>query len=101
MRQATFGDRPRESTRHQYAIKGHMRVWRHFQDSGEWEVVREAANEISGVLREYVIDEAICTELTGYFDRSFEFTGVTNVRTDHVRCRARGADVCQFRVRWR
>lgn len=82
-------------------IVAQHRMWRHFQSESYWELTREASNQIAGVLHGRPIDDALCAELTGYFDRLFAFTGVSNVRTEHATCRARGADVCRFRTRWR
>lgn len=75
------------------------RLWRHFQDSGEWQF--SAVNGgVRGVLDGWAVDEALCVELSGYLVRLVEFTGGKNVTVDHSECRARGCNHCVFQFHW-
>jgi hypothetical protein len=80
-------------------FRAERRLWRHFQDSGEW-VFSAIDGGMRGVLTGWEVDEALCVELSGYLVRLVEFTGGTNVTVDHVECRDRRHAACIFDFRW-
>ena len=79
----------------------HHRLWRHFQSGGAWEMTHLGPTEMTSILRDFVVDEAICLDLVGYCTRWLEFTGAHNVLIEHPSCRARGGATCTFRASWR
>jgi hypothetical protein len=76
------------------------RLWRHFQDTGSWEIQR-VPNGVDATLTGWAVDQALCQELAGYLIRLMEFAGGKDVRVLHASCRATGADNCVFQYRWR
>jgi len=44
---------------------------------------------------------AICQSLTGFWSRSIELSGASNVKASHPRCFAAGADCCEFLFEWK
>lgn len=78
---------------------GHARLWRHFQDKGDWNFKHGKLNT-AGTLSGWAVDAALCVELAGYLERMVEFTGGKNVSLGHTVCRATGSAECVFNFRW-
>jgi hypothetical protein len=84
------------------AIEQTGKYWRRFHDTGEWFIQRRGDREVLGTLIGWgVVDTALCRELVAYLARTLELLGGQDVAMDHPRCRARGDDACEFRLRWR
>jgi hypothetical protein len=84
-----------------YMLEKFGQYWPRVHDTGRWELVREGDGAASATLYDLgYVDQAICRDLGGYFARTLELVGAKGVILDHVRCRARGADACEFRARW-
>jgi hypothetical protein len=84
------------------AIEQTGKYWRRFHDTGEWVIERRGNREVMGTLVGWgVVDTALCRELVAYMARTLELLGGRDVLMDHPRCRARGEDLCEFRLRWR
>lgn len=79
---------------------GHARLWRHYQDSGQW-TLQHRPHSTDATLSGWGVDSALCAEITGYLGRLLEFSGGTQVTVTHVQCRAAGADTCVFTFRWK
>jgi len=43
---------------------------------------------------------AICASLTGFWSRSIELAGASNVKASHPKCFAAGSDRCEFVFEW-
>jgi tRNA A-37 threonylcarbamoyl transferase component Bud32 len=76
------------------------RLWQHFQNSGVW-VIERSDHAMLASLQGWAVDAALCAEMTGYLVRLFEFAGGNEVTCQHVRCRARGHEHCDYDIRWR
>ncbi|MFY9557458.1 MAG: hypothetical protein WAV20_03550 [Blastocatellia bacterium] len=44
---------------------------------------------------------AICTSLGGFWSRSLELTGASNVKGSHPKCLSTGSDCCEFVFEWK
>ena len=80
-------------------FKAEARLWKHFQDSGDWNTVKVEGG-MDAALSGWSVDEALCAELAGYLAKLVEYTGGKNVKVRHSECRARGAERCVFQYRW-
>lgn len=63
----------------------------------------EQTGESSGVLTTYdaeTFSTPDCLSVIGWYKRALELCGVHNVSIEEDECRARGGDVCRYRVRW-
>jgi predicted hydrocarbon binding protein len=84
-----------------FLLEKNAEYWRRFHDSGTWTIERETPTRARAYLDGWaVVDTALCRELVGYIARAFELAGATNVRLDHVKCRADGSDRCVFHGSW-
>lgn len=83
----------------EYVFKTHKRLWSHFQKTGEWTIESQPMG-MKGILTDWAVDLALCTELSGYLARLLEFTGGRNVAVEHPVCRARDGENCTFKFRW-
>jgi len=81
-------------------FKIQSRLWRHFQSSGELELI-PAQGGMDTVLTGWVADNAQCIELGGYLVRAIEFAGGKSVSVTHPECRGRGDARCLFQHRWK
>lgn len=83
------------------AVEKSGEYWRRYHDTGSWEMQRVSPTEAVGTLSGWgIADDAMCLELCAFMARLLELVGARNVKLDHPRCRARGADACFFRCRW-
>ncbi|MEK7703351.1 MAG: hypothetical protein AAB426_00220 [Myxococcota bacterium] len=77
-------------------------MWRHFNSSGELEVVLAEPNHIVLHLKAFARPGGVyCRRLVGYFRRVVEVTGGKEVVVRHPHCAADGATSCEFDVTWR
>jgi hypothetical protein len=85
-----------------YMLEKFGQYWPRVHDTGRWELVREAGGDAATATLYDLgyVDAALCRDLGGYFARTLELVGAKGVILDHARCRARGADACEFRARW-
>ncbi|MFQ5766499.1 MAG: DUF2378 family protein [Acidobacteriota bacterium] len=44
--------------------------------------------------------EADCLTVIGWHQRAVEICGGKNVRVEHPKCRAKGSEVCEYRISW-
>jgi hypothetical protein len=85
-----------------YMLEKLGQYWPRVHDTGRWDLVREGDGGARATLYDLgYVDRAICRDLGGYFTRTLELVGAEGVILDHIRCRARGADACEFQARWR
>lgn len=76
-------------------------MWRHYHDTGEWEVIEPEPHRLVGRLRHFgVVDDTLCVRLQGWFARAIELTGGKNVEVKDPVCRARRGPHCEFVARW-
>ncbi|MBN1962138.1 MAG: hypothetical protein JW841_14450 [Deltaproteobacteria bacterium] len=81
-------------------VRSATKIWNRIQNTGEWEI-NTGHNMLTGMLKNWgVIDRYLCLELMGYLKRLIEYTGVTNVKVKHTRCRADGYNACHFDAEW-
>jgi hypothetical protein len=76
-------------------------IWRQYNEEGEM-AVREFASgrmlaELSGFPSP---DWYICSSITGWLYEAGLATGMRDLSTKHVECRARGRDHCYWELRW-
>lgn len=77
-------------------------VWHQHYDSGT--VEGGLLSRSHGVFRVVGFDApaaAHCASVRGWIARTLELTGILDVVVDHVYCRARGDDSCQYDCSWR
>jgi hypothetical protein len=77
-------------------------VWQQYHDSGRWEILQPSTTELVGRLYDFaVVDRAFCVREHGWFERAIELTGGDQVVIEEPRCRAQGAECCEYVGRWR
>ncbi len=84
----------------EHIFKAEARLWKHFQDSGEWSS-SPVEGGMDATLAGWAADAALCEELAGYLEKLTELAGGHDVRVLHDECRARGASRCVFKYRYR
>lgn len=77
-------------------------MWKHYHDTGEWEVGAKVANHVEGKLKGFVVpDDTQCVRLSGWFARAIELTGGKNVVVQEAQCIARKDPHCHFLASWK
>jgi hypothetical protein len=77
-------------------------MWKHYHDTGRWEVEQPDAHSVMGRLQGFgVVDEVHCLRLHGWFTRAIELTGGKDVRIHEPSCRNRGDRFCEYVGSWR
>ncbi len=69
-------------------------------DPGEMEIVRHGDRQLSILVKEPRALLNSCKVARGFYRRSVELCGVSNVSVDEVACSAKGAEACEFKVHW-
>ncbi len=69
-------------------------------DPGEMEVLRHSEQELSIVVKEPRALLNSCKVARGFYQRSVELCGVSNVSVEEVACSGKGANACEFKVSW-
>ncbi len=83
-----------------FIVEKTSQYWKHFHDTGTWNVTRDD-HGVSAVLDDWgCVDSALCRELVAYLTRVLELTGAKNVVLEHPKCRGRSDPQCIFRGRW-
>lgn len=76
-------------------------IYRFYYDVGHREY--EETGPTDGTLTTHdaeTLSVADCATVIGWYKEALAMCGAKDVRVEEVRCRARGDDVCQYRVRW-
>jgi len=76
-------------------------IYRMYYQTGRREY--EPTGEMEGVLTTYdaeTFSKADCLTVVGWYKRALEFCGAKNPRIIEDSCRARGDEVCRYRVSW-
>ena len=76
-------------------------IYRMYYQTGRREY--EATGEREGVLTTYdaeTFSKADCLTVNGWYKRALEMCGAKNPRIVEDKCRARGDEVCKYRVSW-
>ena len=77
------------------------KLWSTYYDTGRLEILPHTENTMAGRLHDFgSADLALCFRLDGWLERLGSMTGAPNVRVEHVACRSRGDDYCEFRGAW-
>ncbi|MDX1503715.1 MAG: TIGR02265 family protein [Thermoanaerobaculia bacterium] len=77
------------------------RIYGFYYDSGHREY--EPTGPTSGVITTYdaeTFSETDCMTVVGWYRRALEMCGATSIRIEHEECRARGGEVCRYRLAW-
>ena len=82
-------------------MAGADRIYRFYYDEGhrEW----EQTGPTSGVITTYdaeTFSEPDCLTVIGWYKRALELCGAKDPRIVEDSCRARGDEVCRYRVSW-
>jgi hypothetical protein len=76
-------------------------LWKTFQQSGKWEVVREGSTAARALLHDHALsDEAFCATLKGWMIGLLTLAGCAEISVEHSECRARRNRACVYRVAW-
>jgi uncharacterized protein (TIGR02265 family) len=76
-------------------------IYRMYYQTGRREY--EQTGDSEGVLTTYeaeTFSKADCLTVIGWYKRALELCGANDVRILEDECRARGSDVCRYRVTW-
>lgn len=76
-------------------------IYRFYYDVGHREY--EETGPTEGTLTTYdaeTFSVADCATVIGWYKEALAMCGANSPRVEEVRCRARGDDVCEYRVRW-
>lgn len=76
-------------------------IYRFYYDVGHREYEQTGENE--GTLTTYdaeTFSGVDCATVIGWYKEALAMCGANNPRVEEVHCRARGDDVCEYRVRW-
>lgn len=78
------------------------KLWREYHNSGNWKIEHgPTPHSLVGTLSEFAIVAApMCRTVVGFVRRAGQLTGAKNMRVEHKRCRATGAQVCVFEGDW-
>lgn len=77
------------------------RIYQFYYDTGSREF--EATGPDSGVMTTHEADtfsETDCLTVIGWYKEALKMCGATAVEIEEEQCRARGDDVCRYRIRW-
>lgn len=75
-------------------------MWSSLYSQGQMKVESEEANFAKLKLVDFRCEAAGCARITGWIERMTEMTGNKNPRITHVRCSAKGAEACEWDLRW-
>jgi hypothetical protein len=78
------------------------KLWREYHNSGNWKIEHGATpHSLVGTLSDFaVVSAPMCRTVVGFVRRAGQLTGAKNIRVEHKRCRAEGAQVCVFEGEW-
>lgn len=74
--------------------------WGSVHNKGKLTVVESADLHAIVTLEDFPSERAHCARLTGWFYGLAERTKVHNLRIEHQRCKARGQEICEWRIDW-
>jgi hypothetical protein len=83
-----------------YVVDKMAELWPRYHSTGELRIERRGDRAVDATLADWASDEALCLGFQSYCQRALELAGARDVRIAHSSCRARGADLCFFRVKW-
>jgi hypothetical protein len=76
-------------------------VWRHYHDTGHWEVGPKELNTLSGKISDFAVrDLAFCARLRGWLAGAARLTGGRDPKVTELCCAVKGARYCEFECRW-
>ncbi len=76
-------------------------LWRNAHDTGEMTTEHEGPGTLVVRLRDYgAVSSEMCRVLTGYFLELVALAANRRADVKHGECRAAGASICTWRVRW-
>jgi hypothetical protein len=76
-------------------------LWSEQYDSGEAAIV-DVEGGVSLLVKSFATPHAVhCLSVLGWMEQSAKISGADVIDTTEVRCRTRGDDVCEFRLRYR
>jgi hypothetical protein len=85
-----------------FLLKKYGDYWKRYQDSGEWNVVREDERRIRATLSRWgSVSEPTCIRLGAYIEKMLELSGGRGALTTRPKCRSRGDAACEYVVEWR
>ena len=83
-----------------WMLKSTSEIWNKAHSTGRWEIAGERGF-LRGTLYDFgVVHAGQCRSLVGWLTRASQMTGARNIRVEHPRCRASGAEGCEFIGRW-
>jgi uncharacterized protein (TIGR02265 family) len=89
-----------EGDPHAFLARAPM-IYAFYYDQGRREYEREGATEAMLTTRDAeVFSVPDCATVVGWHRRALEMLGARNPRVVEEECRARGGDVCRYRLRW-
>jgi predicted hydrocarbon binding protein len=88
----------------EYALDKIASAWRQHHDSGRLEMTMTPSSPPGALVR--LVDfaaphPALCRSLEGFFTGSLELMRMNDVKVVEVRCRTRGAKVCEWSGTWK
>ena len=75
-------------------------MWSSLYNRGELRVSDQTAASAKISLVNFPSEVAGCSRVTGWIERMAQLTGVKDVRVDQTQCFAKGAQHCEWIVRW-
>ena len=76
-------------------------AWRIINDTGNLEMSSITENSAKCRIKGYDYPKkAFCCELAGYFSKVLDLVGARNVKIAEKKCRASGAEYCEYDVTW-
>jgi hypothetical protein len=84
-----------------WILEKHQSVWSRYHDSGRWEISRLGERAAMGKLLNFdVADEVFCARFRGWLQGAVRLTGGKGAKVEEIRCKARGASHCEFKISW-
>jgi uncharacterized protein (TIGR02265 family) len=83
-----------------YIVEKMSELWPRYNSTGHLAIHRRGDRAVDVTLSEWSTDEALCIAIEGYSARALELAGARGLRIAQTSCRARGAEVCFFRIMW-
>jgi hypothetical protein len=83
-----------------YIVEKMAELWPRYNSTGRLTMHRLGDRAVDVTLSDWSADEALCLAVEGYSARALELAGAKGLRIVQSRCRARGAEVCFFRIKW-
>jgi len=75
--------------------------WHRYQDSGDWNVVREGERHVRATLSNWgSVSVPTCVRLSAYIEKFVDLVGAQGTRVTRTKCRSRGDRVCEYDIHW-